>query len=124
MLSDFITDGRGIIARDQVMQAFVPGSQVHNPLSIEEDDWVTYLSWPDEEAVLTVLNKYNIGWVVLRQDIRFERDYHGSWLINETGQLPRHYLEIENASNFEKVATGDYYILYRVEHNSLDVAEE
>lgn len=118
--SRFITDERGIVSRDSQIQALMPDNQLYTYFFIEEDDYVTYLSWPDEDAVLNVLSKYDIGWVLLYKNVRWERDYNNSWLTTVTGELPQHYLRIEEADAFLKVASGKTYVLYKVNQKPAD----
>jgi hypothetical protein len=81
---------------------------------MSEPDFVTYLSWPNEEAVLEVLNREHIGWILLYRDAeKWEHDYN-VWLERVYGMPPRHYAEIGVSQNFRKVYEGAIYVLYEV----------
>jgi len=81
---------------------------------LSEEDFVTYLSWPSDEAVAEMFERNNVGWVLILQPAeRWERDYH-VWLMKVTGQLPQHYVKVKDSELVEEVYTGYSYSLYRV----------
>jgi len=81
---------------------------------LSEEDFVTYLSWPSDEAVAEMFERNNIGWIlILQPPERWERDYH-VWLTKAAGQLPQHYVKVKDSGLVEEVYTGYSYSLYRV----------
>jgi hypothetical protein len=113
-IAGIIDDKRGVVGRDSAIQVLIPKNQTHTVFLISEEDYVTYLSWPSDEAALAVLDKYGIGWLLLYKDAeRWERDYN-VWLQRVYGIPPRHYLAIESAQGIEKVYDGRIYALYKV----------
>ena len=103
----------GVIARDSAIQAVVPENQVFTHYLLTEPEYVTFLTWPTDDAAVAVLKQRNIEWVLLRNDPRWERDYH-VWVTVTYGQAPRHYLEIAQSPYFEQAYTGGVYTLYRL----------
>jgi len=84
------------------------------PDFLSEEDFVTYLSWPSDEAVAEMFERNNVGWILILQPAeRWERDYH-VWLTKASGQLPQHYVKVKDSGLVEEVYTGYSYSLYRV----------
>ena len=81
---------------------------------ISEEDAVTYLLWPSDDAVAGVFRRNHVGWVLIRHPAEtWEKNYH-IWLRQVAGQLPRHHLLVEDSSLVEQVFEGSTYSLYRV----------
>ncbi|MCJ7509563.1 MAG: hypothetical protein MUP14_01560 [Dehalococcoidia bacterium] len=81
---------------------------------LSEEDFVTYLSWPSDEAVAEMFERNNVGWILILQPAEhWERDYH-VWLTKAAGQLPQHYVKVKDSALVEGVYTGYSYSLYRV----------
>jgi hypothetical protein len=96
------------------MQVLLPDNRINTVFLIDEADYVTYLSWPSDQEVLSVLDRHDIGWLLLYKNAaRWERDYN-VWLERHYGLTPRHYVEAAKSENFRKVAEGEVYILYQV----------
>ena len=89
---------------------------------MSEDDAVTYLLWPSDGTVEPVLQRNDVGWVLIAQPAEtWERDYN-LWLRNAAGQLPSHYLKIEDSELAEKVYDGPRYSLYRITDSQVSEA--
>jgi hypothetical protein len=81
---------------------------------LSEQDFVTYLSWPSDEAVGEMFERNNVGWILILQPAeRWERDYH-VWLTKAAGQLPQHYVKVKDSALAEEVYAGYSFSLYRV----------
>lgn len=65
-----------------------------------EDDWITFLTWPSDEEVAEVLERYNIGWVYIMPDYRFEVEYHQTWTERLYDLPVRHVFEVLNSDDF------------------------
>ena len=78
---------------------------------LSEKDAITYLNWTSDEKVAEVFKKYDISYVILYKNIRFEKDYH-IWFKLVTGHEPRHYYMIEKSLFFKKLKEGRQFILY------------
>lgn len=102
----------GVIARDSALQVLIPENQMFTHYMLNEQDYVTFLAWPDDEAVAAMFERRDIEWVLLRNDLRWERDYH-VWLDVAYGIEPRHYAEVARSPYFEHAFTGRAYTLYR-----------
>lgn len=103
----------GIISRDSAIQQLLPNNQVYTHYLLDEDEYVTYLSWPDDDSVIAMLEAHHIEWVLLRNDIRWERDFN-IWLDEAYGMEPQHYVRIAESPRFDRVYTGGVYTLFRL----------
>lgn len=115
------TDG-GIVARDSAIQQVVPNNQVFTHFLLSEDDYVMYLSWPDDAAVAEMFQRRKIEWALVYNDLKWERDYN-VWLEAAYGVEPRHYQRIADSPYFERVYAGRAYQLYHLDPDGIrDVA--
>ena len=114
-LVDLIDDDRAVLGSRAVrIMSYLQRNEVVTPYYVSEEDFVTYLTWPSDGEVDSMLDKNNVGWVLIRKPAeRLERDYH-VWLETAVGQLPRHYLQLETSSLVSAVHDGRYFTLYRV----------
>ncbi|HEU0072463.1 MAG TPA: hypothetical protein VFS30_00490 [Dehalococcoidia bacterium] len=121
VMAGLIDDSRGIIGRDSRIQSLVPGNALYNNVTLNEDDMVTYLSWPSEHEVAAVFEKHDVGWVLLYNstgsgnDIqnRWELTYN-LWLVEAAGHEPQHFRRIEGSPLVEGVYRGQALTLYRL----------
>lgn len=125
-----IDDGRPVAGvRSPQMMYLRDDLEVFGPVYWSEDEYVTYLTWPSDDAVLEIMSKYGIGWVfvtgdTLRTDKNYEVDYPASWLEPTHGQRPRHPEMLAASPEFCRVlrfrsrdapaGRPTFYELYRV----------
>lgn len=102
---------QGVIARDSSIQAELPENQVYTHFLLTEPEYVTFLSWPSDAAVLSVLRDRGISWVILVNETRWERDYH-VWLPTTYFLRVQHYEKIRVSPNFRLAYEGEVYTLY------------
>ena len=114
-LVDLIDDDRAVLGSRAVkIMSYLQRNEVVTPYNASEEDFVTYLTWPSDGEMDAMMDKYNVGWVLIRKPgERFERDYQ-VWLETAVGQLPRHYLQLETSSLVSEVHDGRHFTLYRV----------
>ena len=120
-LVGLIDDDRAVLGSRAVkVMSYLQRNEVVYPPYTSEEDFVTYLTWPSDGEVDAMMDKYGVGWVLIRKPAeQFERDYQ-VWLKTAVGQLPRHYLQLETSSLVSEVHDGRYFTLYRVHR---DVSE-
>ena len=117
------TDG-GIIARDSAIQQLVPNNQVFTHFLLSERDYVVYLSWPSDDAVIKMFQRTQIEWAIVYNDLRWERDYN-VWLEVAYGMEPKHFERLADSAYFDQVYAGKVYQLYRLDPGAvLDLAAE
>ncbi len=107
----------GVIARDSTIQQLVPDNQVYTHFLLTEPEYVNYLAWPNDATVRATLDARDIEWVILRNDVRWERDYN-VWLAKSYGVPPQHYLRIAASPLFEVAYRGPIYTLYHAVPNT------
>ena len=112
VLKDTINDSKNIYSRHHAFQYYFPDNNFIAFSDMSEDDAISFLSWESETAISTIMEKYRIGWIMLYQDERWEKDYF-IWVKEVTGAYTKHYIEISKSSNFEIVYDGNIYVLYR-----------
>jgi hypothetical protein len=114
-ISDIIDDdGAGVIARDSALQALLPDNQMYTHFLLTEGEYVTFLTWTDEDEVIRVLEERGIGWVLIRNDLTWEREYH-VWLRHAYNRPARHFEEIPASPNFRERYRGEIYTLYQLD---------
>jgi hypothetical protein len=115
MVAEKIDDDKAVIgSRPYWLIYHVHENELLTTDFLSEEDFVTYLSWPSDEAIAEMFERNDVGWLlILNPAERWERDYH-VWLTEAAGHLPRHYLQVEDSPLLEPVHTGYSYFLYRV----------
>jgi len=104
--------GSNVLFRSRAISPLMPYRNVLMISDLSEEAAITYLNWTSDVAVANVFRQYNINYVVLYKDIKFEKDYY-VWFKLITGETPKHYLMIEKSLYFKKVYEGNYYVLYK-----------
>jgi hypothetical protein len=114
-LAAVVDDGKGVI-----------GSRSHNLLNVtadiptwggqflSEEEYVTYLTWPSDEAVVAVMERHDIGWVLIHADRRFETDYHDTWLLPHHGLAAGQVDAVEASPRFCRYREISGFVLYRL----------
>jgi hypothetical protein len=81
--------------------------------TMTEEDWVTYLTWPDDDSVVEMMDRYDAGWVYVMPDSRLEVDYHTTWLEPTYGLSAEHVERINESDQFCLVKEVHGHLLYR-----------
>jgi len=114
-LAALIDDDRGVIgARSHALLNVSTRNPTWGGQFLTEEEYVTYLTWPSDEAVLEVLERHDIGWVLIHGNLDLELGYHNTWLIPHHGRPARHVARVASSPSFCQVANIDGYQLYRV----------
>lgn len=111
-----VDDGRGVIgSRALGLVAADLDTPTFGGQFLSEEEYFTYLTWPSDEAVLEVLDRHDIGWVMVRRSPPLEISYHNTWLIPHYGREARHPKMVAASPNFCKAFSGDSILIYKVE---------
>jgi 4-amino-4-deoxy-L-arabinose transferase-like glycosyltransferase len=114
-LADAVTDDKGLIgARSHSLLNVTADIPTWGGQFLTEDEYVTYLTWPSDDAVIEVLNRHDIGWVLIYPDRRLETDYHNTWLIPSHGASTRHVERVAASPAFCRTADIGGFELYRL----------
>lgn len=81
--------------------------------TMTEEDWVTFLSWPDDDTVTEMMDRYDVGWVYVMPDRRLEVEYHETWLEPTYGLTVDHVERLDESSQFCLVTEEGGNLLYR-----------
>jgi hypothetical protein len=81
---------------------------------LTEEEYVTYLTWPSDEAVIDLLNRHDIGWVVIHANRLLETEYNDVWLIPFHGRRSRHVEAVATSPNFCRWSEGGGYVLFKL----------
>jgi hypothetical protein len=77
-----------------------PHRDVLNSRILSERDFVTYLTWPSDEAVLRMLRRLDVRWIVVLDRPDLEVDYHESWLKPTYGKPDVHTERLWKSDHF------------------------
>lgn len=68
---------------------------------LTEREYVTFLTWPSERAVLEVMARHDIEWVVVPNDAwKWVVDYNELWLAPNHGASARYHGEVKRSRSF------------------------
>lgn len=81
--------------------------------TMDEEDWVTYISWPDDDTVTEMMDRYDVGWVYVMPDQRLEVIYHETWLEPTYGLTVDHVERLHESDRFCLVTEAGGALLYR-----------
>jgi hypothetical protein len=114
-LAERIDDGKGVIgARVGRLTMVDDDVPIWGTVYLSEEEFVTYLTWPSDEAVIDVMEDHDIGWALVGEDRRLEVDYHDAWLEPAYGESAHQVERLADSPNFCLVAQVPGYSLYRL----------
>lgn len=114
-LAAAIDDGKGVIgARSHALLFVTADIPTWGGQFLTEDEYVTYLTWPSDEQVIDVLERHDIGWVLIHADRALELGYHDTWLGPHHGQRARQVDAVAASPRFCRVMAVGGFILYKL----------
>jgi hypothetical protein len=117
-VADMIDDGKGVIgSRSHEVVNINSEIAAYGGQFLTEEEYATYLSWPSDEEVIEVLERHDIGWVLVNPNRLIEIDYHNTWLLPNHGQVARQVWQIAESPNFCKVASPAGLTLYQLDQS-------
>jgi hypothetical protein len=113
-----VDDGKGVIgSRSHVLVYVESEIPTYGGQFLTEDEYATYLTWPSDDEVIEVLDRHDIGWVLVNPNRLIEIDYHNTWLIPNHGAPARQVWMVAESPNFCKVASPAGLTLYRLDRS-------
>jgi hypothetical protein len=110
-----IDDGKGVIgARSTYLLFASTHVRTFGGQFLSEGDYVTYLTWPSDRQVISMMRRNDIGWVLINPKLRLETTYHNTWLVPTYGKRARQVDAVAASPNFCPVFDEDNYILYKL----------
>jgi hypothetical protein len=120
-LAEMVNDGKGIIgSRSHVLVNVDSDIAAYGGQFLTEDEYATYLTWPSDEEVIEMLDRHDIGWVLVNPNRLIEIDYHNTWLLPNHGDPARQVWMVAESPNFCKVASVRGLTLYRLDESQGD----
>ena len=111
--ADRITDDRGVIGvRASRLKWVGSDAPIWSSQFLTEDEYVTFLTWPSDEVVLELLDRHDIGWVIVNPDQSLELQYDQAWLGPAHGGEVRHVGAVAASPCFRLVEPSGPYRLY------------
>jgi hypothetical protein len=113
---DSMDDDRGVIGARAHQLLFTVTTDVPTwgDQFLTEDEYVTFLTWPSDDAVIKMMKRHDIGWVLLHPLRVLEIDYNDTWLIPHHGLSARHVGAVITSPNFCLWYEVAAYSLYKV----------
>jgi hypothetical protein len=82
---------------------------------LSEKEYVTFLTWPSDEAVLNVMRRHDARWVVVpKRPTRWVNEYHNVWLQPAYGKVARYPAMVATSPDFCQVKRVGRVRLYRL----------
>lgn len=112
-----IDDDRGIIGArvHQTMYGNTTEIPTWGDQFLTEEEYVVYLTWPSDEEVLALLDRYDIGWAMIHAGRLYEDTYNDVWLVPHHGRRSRHITALAESPAFCQWFNERGYILYKRE---------
>lgn len=111
--AELIDDGKGVLGgRAFRLLAIDTDIRTYGGQFLSEEEFVTFLTWPSDEAVIEVMERHDIGWVMSRG--RVDVDYHNTWLLPNYGVPVRVNDRLPESPSFCRVFGQRTVILYKL----------
>lgn len=82
---------------------------------LSEKDYVTFLTWPSDEAILDVMRRHDARWVVVpKRPNRWVTKYHNVWLRPAYGKVARYPAMVATSPDFCQVKRVGGVRLYKL----------
>lgn len=116
MFSEQIDDGKGVIGAraHQMLFSVRTDTQTWGDQFLREDEYVTYLTWPSDEAVVAMLQSHDIGWVIIGRDRALETQYNNTWLVPFHHRSARHVERVGQSGQFCRWAQARTWVLFKL----------
>jgi hypothetical protein len=80
-LAQVVEDGKGVIGARTAPLLFADARlDTYGTQFLTEREFVTYLTWPSDQAVISMMKARDIGWIYVNPLIGRETIYHDIWL--------------------------------------------
>jgi hypothetical protein len=115
VLASLVDDGKAVLGvRSHELVWTDPTIKTEFSRTMSEADFVTFLTWPSDAAVLDVMRRIDAGWIFVLRDAGLETLYHQTWVGPTYGLPVRHVRQVALSDQFCLVAEIDGRRLYRV----------
>jgi hypothetical protein len=114
-LASAVDDDRGVIgARSHaVLLTVADDIPTWGDQFLTEQEYMTYLTWPSDPEVLAMMDRHDIGWVLVHSWQDLELRYNDTWLVPTYHRKARHVDALQWSLNFCRYTEIGGYVLYR-----------
>lgn len=111
-----VDDDKGVIGARSTQVFYSVGTDIQTwgDQFLTEDEYVTYLTWPSDRAVLEMFESHDIGWVYITSKRELEVAYNNTWLEPTYGLTARHVDRIATSPDFCRRHEVRGHVVYQV----------
>jgi hypothetical protein len=119
-----ISPGGGVIGARSVYLNFVSTDvRTFGGQFLTEREYVTFLTWPSDRAVLDLMRRHDIEWIFIpHAPWKWVGNYNNVWLLPNYGQPARYHRELRESTSFCRVARIGGAALFRLDPLGADDA--
>ena len=122
--ADTIPPGAGVIGTRSVYLNLVSTDlRAYGGQFLTEQEYVTFLTWPSESAVIDVMRRHDIEWVfVPSAPWKWVTRYNDIWLLPNYRESARYHKEIKRSPSFCQARRSGSAALYKLDPLGADDA--
>jgi hypothetical protein len=114
---DVIPPGDGVIGtRSVYLNLVATDLRIFGGQFLSEQEYVTFLTWPSERAVIDVMHEHDIEWIfVPPESWKWVLRYNDVWLLPTYGKSARYHKEVRRSPSFCRARWFGGAALYKLE---------
>jgi hypothetical protein len=116
-LANAIPPGGGVIGTRSVYLNFASTDvRAFGGQFLTEQEYVTFLTWPSERAVMDLMHKHDLEWIfVPSRAWRWVGRYNDIWLLPNHGEPARYFREVKQSASFCRAKKVQGASLYKLD---------
>jgi hypothetical protein len=116
-LGNMIPRDAGVIGtRSEYLNFVSTNARVYGGQFLTEEDYVTFLTWPSDEAVVDVMRRHDAEWIyVPKAPRKWVTSYNDAWLLPAYGESARYYEKVAQSPLFCRALRLGGASLYRLD---------
>jgi hypothetical protein len=121
-LANAIPPGDGVIGTRSVYLNFASTDvRTFGGQFLTEQEYVTFLTWPSERAVIDVMRKHDIEWIYVPETPwLWVARYNDIWLLPNHGRSARYHKEVKRSPSFCRAKRIGGATLYKLDPSGAD----
>jgi hypothetical protein len=119
-----IPSGDGVVGTRSMYLNFASTDvRVYGDQFLPEDEYVTFLTWPSDAAVIDVLERHDARWIIVpSRPWRWVSEYNDIWLRPNYGKSATYHREVEESPAFCLERRLGGVALYRLDPGGAEAA--
>jgi hypothetical protein len=90
---------------------------------LTEREYVTFLTWPSDAAVIDVMRRHDVDWIFVPQNPwKWVKRYNDVWLVPNYGREARYYREVTKSPSFCRALKVRGAALYKLDPRGGDAS--